>query len=398
MPDRGRLQADMKKVIWILCFILVWSFSSSCGYLFDWFGPEQITIPTDVQTSALPSQSMVAPSVIATGTVTTMATSATVTSLPATAAVTTSREVYRVRRSPDDATSQIGAYFDLENAIRMAERSPGYHVFNSRGERVYSGPASGTVAPSEVVVPTVAPTVASDAFSSLDNTDLSFWYRRGYDGAQPSIDAGYASLFATYPAYWLRSDNPGAIYLTFDCGYEYHNNTNRILDILAGHGVKAIFFVSGSFIRNNPVTVARMKNEGHLVGNHTDQHIRPAVALARGLDVFQEDIRGAERAMQEKTGYSLDPFFRPPEGGFSERSLAVANAEGYTNVFWSFAYRDWETDAQMVPADALAIASDQLHGGAILLLHAVSDTNVAILPELIDEIQRRGYVLRRLDN
>ncbi|HHU12415.1 MAG TPA: polysaccharide deacetylase family protein [Clostridiaceae bacterium] len=402
----------MKKTMLILCFLFVWSLSSSCSYVFDMLRPTQSVVPTEVLTSVLPPETTASPSITVTETAvtTTIATTVTVpttvapattpttlpaaTTVPATQAATTAREVYRVRRSADDAASQIGAYFELENAIRMADSEPGYHVFDSRGQLVHEGTASGTT----VATQTTAPTAAPDAFAALDNTDLSFWYQRGYGGAQPSIDAGYASLFAAYPSYWLRAGNPDTIYLTFDCGYEYNNNTNRILDLLSAQGVKASFFVTGSFIRSNPATVTRMMNEGHLVGNHTDRHLRPAAALAEGLQVFQQDIRGAEQAMLSNTGYAFDPFFRPPEGGFSERSLAVANAEGYTNVFWSFGYRDWETDAQIAPADALAIIKDQLHGGAILLLHAVSDTNVVILPDLIAEIQGRGYVLRRLDS
>ncbi len=47
-----------------------------------------------------------------------------------------SEEMYRVRKTWADATSQIGAYRNLENAKKACKE--GYSVFNSKGEAVYS--------------------------------------------------------------------------------------------------------------------------------------------------------------------------------------------------------------------------------------------------------------------
>ena len=69
----------------------------------------------------------------------------------------------------------------------------------------------------------------------------------------------------------------------------------------------------------------------------------------------------------------------------------IANDFAYTTVFWSFAYRDWLTDDQPDPDAAFDLIMSELHDGSILLLHAVSDTNVAILPRLIDAIRAEGY-------
>lgn len=45
---------------------------------------------------------------------------------------------YRIRKSWNDAGTQIGAYEDLEKA--KADCPPGYSVFDNKGEKVYSGP------------------------------------------------------------------------------------------------------------------------------------------------------------------------------------------------------------------------------------------------------------------
>ena len=64
---------------------------------------------------------------------------------------------------------------------------------------------------------------------------------------------------------------------------------------------------------------------------------------------------------------------------------------GYTSVFWSFAYKDWDPDAQPDEADSLIKLKDRLHPGAIYLLHAVSETNTNILGQFIDEARASGY-------
>lgn len=61
------------------------------------------------------------------------------------------------------------------------------------------------------------------------------------------------------------------MYLTFDCGYE-NGYTDQMLDILKKHDAKGCFFVTMTYIRDNPDIVKRMKEEGHLVGNHTVHH------------------------------------------------------------------------------------------------------------------------------
>ncbi|HET9383302.1 MAG TPA: polysaccharide deacetylase family protein, partial [Streptomyces sp.] len=59
--------------------------------------------------------------------------------------------------------------------------------------------------------------------------------------------------------------------LTFDDGPD-PRYTPRILDTLAQHRVRAMFFVCGEMAAENPDLLARMADEGHVVGNHTWSH------------------------------------------------------------------------------------------------------------------------------
>lgn len=47
------------------------------------------------------------------------------------------KEMYRIRKTWNDASSQKGAYSVLENAIAECKKYPGYSVFNSAGKVVY---------------------------------------------------------------------------------------------------------------------------------------------------------------------------------------------------------------------------------------------------------------------
>ena len=50
---------------------------------------------------------------------------------------------YRVRKSWDDAKSQLGAYTILANAKAMADKHPGYEVYDWNGKQVYPEVAEG---------------------------------------------------------------------------------------------------------------------------------------------------------------------------------------------------------------------------------------------------------------
>lgn len=134
-----------------------------------------------------------------------------------------------------------------------------------------------------------------------------------------------------------------------------------------------------------------MVKEGHTVGNHTVNHLRASKALNKSLDTFVNDITGLEKKFKDLTERDISPFMRPPEGGYSVRSLAIIQALGYRPVFWSFAYKDWDTKAQPAPNYAKDFILGQVHDGSVMLIHAVSRTNVEILPDLIDKIREAGY-------
>lgn len=185
------------------------------------------------------------------------------------------------------------------------------------------------------------------------------------------------------------------IFLTFDEGYE-NGNTSKILDILKDNKVPAAFFVTKPYIKDYPELIKRMEEEGHLVCNHTSHH--PSMAKILDRDSFKKEFTEVEEEYFKVTKKEMPKFFRPPMGKYSEQSLSYTEELGYTTVFWSFAYKDWLVDEQPSKEFAKKKILDKAHNGEVALLHAVSDTNTAILDEVLKELKSMGYEFKSLND
>ena len=232
------------------------------------------------------------------------------------------------------------------------------------------------------------PRSESDLPVSADRTVHSWYIMPQGEGKQPVV-ADDAPFKDDYPILYLGSPEEKKVWLTFDLGYE-NGNTAKTLNALKQERVEAAFFVCGNVIDRNPELIRRMADEGHTVCNHTDKH-----ADLTTLD--KEGIRKELTALEEKytalTGKTMSKLMRPPEGKYSEATLADLKALGYTPVFWSFAYKDWVDGEQPKPADALATISSRTHPGMVMLLHSTSATNAEIMVDLIRQLRAQGYTI-----
>lgn len=177
------------------------------------------------------------------------------------------------------------------------------------------------------------------------------------------------------------------IYLTFDAGYE-NGNVKKTVDILHEHQVNGAFFVLSHFVSQNPDLCKKIKQNGNLVCNHTSSHPEIPNLSAEKL---KEELTELEKIYKEKTGYTLDPFFRPPKGCYSEESLEIVADAGYKTVFWSLAWEDWDNNNQKPKEFAMKKLLSRVHNGAIILLHPTSKTNCEILGEFIETMKNQGY-------
>lgn len=223
------------------------------------------------------------------------------------------------------------------------------------------------------------------------------WYcKHEKDGKQPGIDPEM-KFIENYGGYYLdrkADENDKVIYLTFDAGYE-NGNVEKILDTMKTENVKGAFFILDNLIKHDTALVKRMKDEGHLICNHTAKH--KDMTKISDLGSFKAELDSLESTYEEYVGGEMAKYYRPPEGKFSEENLKMANDLGYCTIFWSFAYADWDNERQMSPETAVKKILDGTHNGEIILLHPTSATNAQILGELIRAWKDMGYRFGTLD-
>ncbi len=228
------------------------------------------------------------------------------------------------------------------------------------------------------------------AIGAVADPPLNWYCKRTKDHTQPRADAGYDMVerHGGYYADHRHSDPAGAdkvVYLTFDAGYE-NGNVARVLDALREEAVPGAFFILGHLAEAYPELVRRMAAEGHLVCNHTFTH-KDLTATPEALPAELDRLEAA----CECIGVSVAPYFRPPEGRFNAGLLTEAEKAGYKTIFWSFAYADWDNAKQPDPAFAKRKLLENLHNGAVILLHPTSATNAAILGDVIRTLKAEGY-------
>ncbi len=225
-------------------------------------------------------------------------------------------------------------------------------------------------------------------YESLSNKKQGWGFRRTESG--PEFSADQVRLMNEYGCIYKEDTKSKNIYLTFDEGYE-KGYTSLILDTLREKGVKAAFFVTGQYVRENPDLIKRMAEEGHIIGNHSLNHPSlPEISSEK----LKEELFELDRLVYGACGVHTT-FLRAPRGEYSERMLALTRDLGYTNVFWSQAYVDWNDDVS--EEEAFTSITGGLHKGCVLLLHAVSKGNAESLGRVIDYAQNEGYVFRSLN-
>ncbi|MFS1511189.1 delta-lactam-biosynthetic de-N-acetylase [Chengkuizengella sp. SCS-71B] len=221
-----------------------------------------------------------------------------------------------------------------------------------------------------------------------------FGLKKSRNGDPASIEQeGFSDLLKKHGAIFLGDTSQKVLYLTFDNGYE-NGHTIKILDVLNEKRVPAVFFVTGQYVKEQPDLLKRMVNEGHLIGNHSWGH--PDMSTISDTRI-EEELDKVQEAVAEVTGQWQMEYMRPPRGIFNDRVLEISSKLGYTNVFWSLAYKDWDTKAQKGWKYAYDSVMRQLHPGAVILLHSVSKDNAEALDNIIDDARKQGYSFKRID-
>lgn len=174
--------------------------------------------------------------------------------------------------------------------------------------------------------------------------------------------------------------------LTFDDGPGY-KTTMMLLDGLRERNVHATFFLLGEKIEERREVVEKMKEDGHLIGNHTYGHVQ---LDAINIECAKDEIAKTSNIIQEITGdYPI--YVRPPYGCWNRE---LEDAISLTPVLWTLDTTDWNTrDVERI----VSYVMEEVESGDIILMHDIYDTSVAAALEIVDQLQAKGYVFVTVD-
>jgi peptidoglycan/xylan/chitin deacetylase (PgdA/CDA1 family) len=210
----------------------------------------------------------------------------------------------------------------------------------------------------------------------------------------------YSPTSQVYGQTLTHCADPRHLALTYDDGpNDVH--TERLLDVLALHEVKATFFLIGKFVAARPQIARAIVAAGHLMANHTESH--PHLVLLSRAQI-QTQLSDCSKAIADVTGIQTR-FFRPPFGARRPAVLQVALELQLDPVMWSVTCFDWKrTTADAVERHARKRIEHDRSRGHIVLLHDGGHTGIGAdrshtveATKRLIERYKNDYKFRRID-
>lgn len=207
--------------------------------------------------------------------------------------------------------------------------------------------------------------------------------------------AGYQSMAPTGQWYGQTFTGLGRgtrqLALTYDDGPN-DPHTQRLLEVLARHEVKATFFLIGRYAKQRPAIAREIAKAGHIIGNHTFTH--PMLTFKSAAEIRKE-LTDCRAALEEAVGKHSN-LFRPPFGARRPATLRIARELGLEPIMWNVTGYDWNAPPAAVIEQKV---STKIRGGNVILLHdgghkemgADRSQTVQATDALIKRYKNEGY-------
>ena len=179
---------------------------------------------------------------------------------------------------------------------------------------------------------------------------------------------------------------PGEVVLTFDDG-PWLNHTKMVLDALARHCTKAIFFPIGKHTTYYPDILKDVAAAGHTIGSHTWSH---QDLSKKTFDEGKQEIEMAISAVRQAIGDDAKPFFRfpalrhPPElvTYLGQRNIAI-----WSTDIDSFDFKFHKPERVV----SNVMAGLKKWGKGIVLMHDFQKGTAEGIGDLLDQMKAAGY-------
>jgi peptidoglycan/xylan/chitin deacetylase (PgdA/CDA1 family) len=162
-----------------------------------------------------------------------------------------------------------------------------------------------------------------------------------------------------------------------------------VLDMLKAHDAKASFFCIGNNVEKYPEVYARIIEEGHTVGNHTQNHLN---GWKTGDEKYFNNIKTASHWIDSK-------LFRPPYGRmtrFQEKLISKKPLQ-FKTIMWTILSGDF--DMELDWNDCYKNIERNLCKGAIIVFHDSEKAEkrmIQALEQTLKKGKKDGWVFESL--
>jgi len=197
---------------------------------------------------------------------------------------------------------------------------------------------------------------------------------------------------------WEMPSEAKTLYLSFDDG-PTPEITNWILDVLNQFNAKSTFFCIGKNIAKYPDVFKNIIDNGHIVGNHTFDHIKGWRTSTKN---YVKNITQTQKIIDSQSINSKTNFknlFRPPYGQIRPiQGKALINL-GFQVIMWDVLSFDW--DKEVLKEQCLNNVVSNASDGSIIVFHdsLKAEKNMKFaLPRVLEHFSKEGYSFRSINS
>jgi peptidoglycan-N-acetylglucosamine deacetylase len=191
---------------------------------------------------------------------------------------------------------------------------------------------------------------------------------------------------------WDIPNKDNKIYLTFDDG-PTSEITAWILQLLKEENIKATFFCIGKNILAQPEIFNQIIQEGHAIGNHTNNHIN---GWKNSNETYVENTKKCDAIIKNTTDKDTH-LFRPPYGRIKSKQAQRIKELGYKIIMWDVLSADFDQD--ITPEKCLTNVTSSVKPGSIIVFHdslKASKNLKFALPKAIKHLKQKGFTFETI--
>ena len=187
---------------------------------------------------------------------------------------------------------------------------------------------------------------------------------------------------------WQISTSQKEVFLTFDDG-PHPTITPFVLDELKKHQAKATFFCIGKNVELYPEIYRRIIDEGHMVGNHTYNHLN---GWKTPTKEYLDNIGLAQKRIDSH-------LFRPPYGRISRFQLKNLQLPRFKmkTIMWSVLSGDF--DLKLSKEKCLDHVLLHYKAGDIIVFHdseKAFERLAYVLPKCLEHFRLNGFSCNKI--